>query len=59
MDNGATWEPIKITLEQDKQDADKNVLWIGMLSTIDRSNIVNATMQGHREAVERLSTFRK
>lgn len=59
MDNGATWEPIKITLEQDKQDAEKNILWIGMLSTIDRSNIINSTMQGHREAVERLSTFRR
>ena len=58
MDNGATWEDLKIVLSQEQQSAERNLLWVGMLSASDRTEILNKAMHSHREAVERLSIFR-
>ena len=44
---------------QEEQNADHNRLWVGMLSSSDRTRILNKAMAGHTEAVERLSTFLK
>jgi len=58
MDGGETWEELRIVLRQEEQNAERNLLWVGMLSASDRTEILNKAMTGHREAVERLSTFR-
>ena len=58
MDDGQTWEELKIVLHQEEQNSDRNFLWVGMLSASDRTEILNQAMTGHREAVEKLSMFR-
>ena len=58
MDGGETWEELRIVLRQEEQNAERNLLWVGMLSASDRTEILNKAMTGHREAVERLSMFR-
>jgi len=58
MDQGSSWEELRIVLRQEEQNAERNLLWVGMLSASDRTEILNKAMTGHREAVERLSMFR-
>ena len=58
MDKGSSWEELRIVMRQEEQNAERNLLWVGMLSASDRTEILNLTMLGHREAVERLSMFR-
>lgn len=58
MDGGSTWERIQVVMNQEEQSADHNRLWVGMLSSSDRTKILNKAMAGHKEAVERLNTFR-
>mgnify|MGYP003633992200 FL=1 len=57
MDKGETWEKITIVMSEDQQLPDQNRLWVGALSSEDRTLLLNQAMQGHREAVERLATF--
>ena len=57
-DEGKTWSVLHLVLREEEQDPDKDRLWIGMLSQEDRKAIVDKAMQGHREAAERLATFR-
>ena len=58
MDGGANWERLEVVMRQEEQNADNNRLWVGMLSSSDRTRILNKAMAGHREAVERLNMFR-
>lgn len=59
MDGGESWERMQVVMNQEEQNADHNRLWVGMLSSSDRTRILNKAMAGHAEAVERLSTFLK
>jgi len=56
--DGGDWEKIHIVLRQEEQNADRNTLWIGMIPKEDRAEILNRALNGHKEAVERLSVFR-
>lgn len=58
MDNGSSWEELRIVMRQEEQNAERNLLWVGMLSASDRTEILNLAMMGHRAAVEKLSMFR-
>jgi len=51
------WEKIQLVLTQQEQSAERNLLWIGMISKADRNTIINKALSGHKEAVERLATF--
>ena len=57
-DDGKTWSPLHLVLKESEQDPDKDRLWIGLLSSEDRKTIVDAAMEGHKEAASRLETFR-
>ena len=57
-DQGETWSDLHLVLKEEEQDAEKDRLWIGMLSPEDRKAIVDQAMKGHKEAAERLATFR-
>tara|TARA_R110000824_G_scaffold36970_5_gene114156 strand:- start:677 stop:1180 length:504 start_codon:yes stop_codon:yes gene_type:complete len=57
-DQGETWSMLHLVLTEAEQDADKDRLWIGMLTQEDRKLIVDQAMQGHKEAADRLATFR-
>ena len=57
-DNGESWEPLHLVSGVDQQNAKLNKLWIGMISSEDRRKILNRAMNGHREASERLKSFR-
>lgn len=52
------WERIQIVMTQQEQNAERNMLWIGMLSKVDRTAILDKALEGQSEAVERLSRFR-
>jgi hypothetical protein len=54
----AQWERIQIVLTQQEQNAERNMLWIGMLSKPDRSVILDHALKGQGVAVKRLSMFR-
>lgn len=58
-EDSSDWEEIKLVQNQELQDSEKNILWIGMISKADRSALLDKIMAGHREAVERLATFRR
>jgi len=53
------FENIKLVANQEDQNAEKNLLWVGMLSKRDRSTLLDKIMSGHMEAVERLNMFRR
>jgi len=53
------FERLQIVLTQQEQNADRNMLWIGMIPKVDRAAILDRALKGHGEAVERLSTFRR
>jgi hypothetical protein len=57
MDNGKTWEPIKIVMNEADQNADKNQLWVGLLFDSDRTEVLNKCLEGHRRAAERIAGF--
>ena len=57
-DKGETWSDLTLVLTEAEQDPDKDRLWIGLLTSEDRSAIVEAAMTGHKEAADRLITFR-
>jgi hypothetical protein len=52
------FERLQIVLNQQDQNADRNMLWIGMIPKVDRAAILDRALKGHGEAVERLATFR-
>jgi hypothetical protein len=53
------FERLQIVLNQQDQNADRNMLWVGMIPKVDRSAILDRALNGHSEAVERLATFRR
>jgi hypothetical protein len=53
-----SWERIHLVLHVEQQDANKNRLWLGVLSAGDRSKILKHALDGHKEAGERLKSFR-
>jgi hypothetical protein len=57
-DNGQTWEPLHLVSVVDQQNAKQNRLWVGMLNSEDRKAILDRAMQGHREASDKLKSFR-
>ena len=57
-DEGKTWSSLQLVLTEEEQDPEKDRLWIGMLTPEDRKAIVDQAMQGHKEAADRLATFR-
>tara|TARA_Y100001963_G_scaffold159863_1_gene265802 strand:+ start:2724 stop:3221 length:498 start_codon:yes stop_codon:yes gene_type:complete len=57
MDDGKTWEPIKIVMNESEQNADKNQLWVGLLMDADRTDVLNKCLEGHRRAAERIAGF--
>ncbi len=57
-DEGKTWSALHLVLTEEEQDPEKDRLWIGMLTPEDRKAIVDQAMQGHKEAADRLASFR-
>ena len=57
--DGSNWEPIYLVDAIERQNPTQNKLWIGMLWPEDRKEILNRAMNGHKEAAERLKSFRK
>ena len=57
-DDGKTWEPIHIVMNQGQQNADQGRLWVGIISQEDRQKVLNSALQGHKEAASKLATFR-
>ena len=57
--DGQNWEPLHLVDAVERQDAKQNRLWIGMLPKKDRSAILERAMNGHKEASERLKSFRE
>ena len=57
QDQGLTWENITLCHAMEQMNADNNVLWVGVFTSEDRNNIINKSMQGHQEAVERIKRF--
>tara|TARA_R100001440_G_scaffold29294_1_gene46957 strand:- start:370 stop:888 length:519 start_codon:yes stop_codon:yes gene_type:complete len=56
--DGETWEPLRFCTGEDQQDPEAGILWIGVLSSADRSAILDKAMKGHKEAASRLASFR-
>ena len=56
--DGKIWEDLEIVLFEHQEDPQSNKLWVGRISKEDRQLLLSKMMTGHREAVERLSTFR-
>lgn len=57
-EDGESFERLHFVLHQEQQNADTNRLWIGVLSPADRSAILKHALEGHKEAGERLKSFR-
>ena len=57
-DNGATWNRIHLVMNQGQQNADQYRLWVGIIGQEDRQKILDHALQGHKEASNKLATFR-
>ena len=55
--DGKTFEDFKLVFHEKDQDAEKNHLWVGMISDADRAKLLNHCLQGHREAAKRIAGF--
>ena len=58
-DKGKTWEPLNLVSVVDQQNAKQNRLWVGMIKKEDRKAILDRAMSGHKEASEKLKSFRQ
>lgn len=56
--DGKSWERIHLVMNHDQMNGEQNRLWVGMIPKEERIKLINLVMKGHREAVERQSTFR-
>ena len=56
--DGVKWEPLHLVDAIERQDPRQNRLWVGMLPKEDRAAILDRAMNGHKEASERLKSFR-
>ena len=59
MDGGKTWENIRIVSAEEQQNADANLLWVGVFTSEDRETILDKALEGHRRAADRIASFRK
>ena len=57
IDKGEKWEAIKIVLLEKMQNADKNFLWVGMLSKEDRDLIIEKALNGAEEGSKKINAF--
>ena len=57
--DGVKWEPLHLVDAVERQDPRQNRLWVGMLLSEDRKAILDRAMKGHKEASERLKSFRR
>ena len=57
--DGVKWEPLHLVDAVERQDPRQNRLWVGMLLAEDRKAILDRAMKGHKEAGERLKSFRR
>ena len=57
--DGVKWEPLHLVDAVERQDPRQNRLWVGMLLSEDRKAILDRAMTGHKEASERLKSFRR
>lgn len=57
--DGVKWEPLHLVDAIERQDPRQNRLWVGMLPKEDRAAILDRAMNGHKEAGERLKSFRQ
>tara|TARA_Y100000004_G_scaffold184490_1_gene233596 strand:+ start:5166 stop:5675 length:510 start_codon:yes stop_codon:yes gene_type:complete len=56
--DGSNWEPLILVDGIERQDPKQNRLWVGMLLSEDRKKILDRAMKGHKEAADRLKSFR-
>ena len=54
VDHGKTFEDFKLVFHEKDQDADKNQLWIGVVSDEDRAKLLEHCLQGHVAAANRI-----
>jgi len=54
VDQGKTYEDFKLVFHEKDQDADKNQLWIGVVSDEDRAKLLEHCLQGHVAAANRI-----
>ena len=55
--DGNNWERLKIVTAEEQQDAEKNILWVGVFSQEDRQKIISKAMEGHKEASSKIAGF--
>lgn len=53
-DKGVKWQDFRLVLEESKQSAVQNRLWVGMLLDKDRKAMIDLCMQGHKKANEEI-----
>ena len=51
-DQGVKWQDFRLVLQESKQSAVQNRLWVGMLPDKDRKAMIDLCMQGHKKADE-------
>jgi hypothetical protein len=54
MDKGEKWQNFTVVLDEKKQCAKNNRLWVGMFSEEDRKNMIELCLIGHKKAAEAL-----
>ena len=54
VDDGKTWDEMKLVFHEKDQNGEINHLWIGMLDDDDRAKILEACLKGHKKATERI-----
>tara|TARA_R110000824_G_scaffold76558_2_gene193946 strand:+ start:683 stop:1198 length:516 start_codon:yes stop_codon:yes gene_type:complete len=57
IDQGATWEKIKIVLSVDQQDENANRLWIGTIPKKDIEAILEKALNGYKEGSTKIDKF--
>ena len=57
--DGNRWEPLHLVDAVERQDPKQNRLWVGMLLAEDRKSILDRALKGHKEASDKLKSFRK
>tara|TARA_Y100000593_G_C4323788_1_gene345531 strand:+ start:16702 stop:17217 length:516 start_codon:yes stop_codon:yes gene_type:complete len=57
IDQGATWEKIKIVLSVDQQDENANRLWIGTIPKEDIESILEKALNGYKEGSAKIEQF--
>jgi len=58
MDGGETWENVRIVNAEEQQNSEENKLWVGVFTSEDRETILNKALEGHKEAADRIASFR-